>query len=134
MCTKMTHEITNIDWTELARRYTEKFKYECSFEGSSAFLEFHGGSYPPTENMKCSIEVKINLLLTMPGRQPYFVTDSSSTRYILQEDASGTLSYTNNRTGRISPLNPKSIAVGSIQLFNIISDYIEPFVKSLKNS
>jgi hypothetical protein len=114
----MVYTISSIDWNELAHRYNVKTKQDVSFEGSS--IQF---SYLK----EYSLPLVISLCV-----KSHSETKTIETEVQLQRDpSSGKLSYVECKTDKIQPLNPNTLIIDRrFILFNIISDYIEPFILS----
>jgi hypothetical protein len=119
----MTIEVTNIDWEELARRYTEKTKRDISFQGSTAYIP-----YIKDNTVILDIDLYVTSSFFKMNHEKLFGQES---RFCVDLDASGNLSYTEKRHQKVRPPNSKTLIIeNKFILFNILSDYIEPFIHS----
>lgn len=106
-----------INWIDLAKRYNEKHSKQVSFEGSSASLYYDYGDYvvfefsfiaTHPENKINKVEKRITLYRDKQTNQLYSIWEKSHDT---------------------PPPDKKSITLGnSYFLYNIIPDYIEPYI------
>lgn len=115
--------IDTIDWDVLAERMNTKRNTQLSFKGSSA-------RYNSLDN-----SVDINLSVSRIGEEKmiHYRTEDGN-RYYFYKDSNGRLAYRPSKTSIPIPPNPQSIQISTIVLYNIISDYIEPFLNGINTN
>lgn len=106
-----------MDWKELAKRFNLQNNREVSFEGS--FAEFDSATK----------EVTINLYVTSSQNEKTAIVMGNRNIFQLCKDASGCLGILRSSNSSIiwAP-TPQSIRIGNYILYNIVPDYIEPFI------
>lgn len=110
--------ISTIDWEELSKRYNGRYAQNVSFLGSSAYVYYHE-------------ENGIFLTIELQVEKETIISKYTETFFINKDSKTGKYYYEKLKSLGPRPPNLETIIVGHTYfLFNIVSDYIEPFLKS----
>jgi hypothetical protein len=123
---KMRHEITTIDWEELATRNNKINGDRISFRNSKAFFD--------VEDKAIYIDLYVSLKENQKDKSR--VLHPNNNRYYLYLDESKQ-QYLYHETCSAYPVPPNRSSLyvtHAYILFNILSDYVAPFIKELSEN
>lgn len=110
--------ISTIDWEELGKRFNQRYPMNVSFLGSSAYVYHHEDN-------------GIFLTIELQVQKDTKLSKYTETFFINKHSKTGKYYYEKLKSLGPRPPNLETIIVGHTYfLFNIVSDYIEPFLKS----
>jgi hypothetical protein len=117
--TMSSSTIDSVDWTVLSKRYNDLCKKNISYEGSEILIHNIHEKF---------VIVDLYLKITYDLNNEKKTFKKEQTNFLLERNKEGILTYHNTHTSRAFPPNTNSLNIESYFLYNVISDYIKPYV------
>ncbi len=121
--TTASMEISTIDWNRLSQKMNEAHNTELSFAKSYAVYNPNTG----TTRIYLHIENKKNDM-------SYYLNNEDNNTYTFSKDENGNLFHLPSRSSEARAPNPQSLRIRNVILYNIISEYIQPFIEKVNLS
>lgn len=108
-----------VDWKEMAERFNKRHGRTISLDGSWC-----------TFTSKTSVEIQVKVV-DLPGKNAEWLQNSGGFQFCFYKDENDKLVYLGGKSSYPKSPDNQTITVGTIHLYNILEDYISPYMEKI---